>query len=68
MINPFLRNLDSIGEYLSYPLIRFVTGILLIPHGYGKLYKGFNGNPYRILKILTESITLSSFIKVPKPC
>ena len=44
MINPFLRNLDSIGEYLSYPLIRFITGILLIPHGYGKLYKGFNGN------------------------
>ena len=44
MINSFLRNLDSIGEYLSYPLIRFITGILLIPHGYGKLYKGFNGN------------------------
>ena len=44
MINPFLRNLDSIGEYLSYPLIRFITGILLLPHGYGKLYKGFNGN------------------------
>ena len=44
MINPFLRNLDSIGEYLSYPLIRFITGILLIPHGYGKLHKGFNGN------------------------
>ena len=44
MINPFLRNLDSIGEYLSYPLIRFITGILLIPHGCGKLYKGFNGN------------------------
>ena len=44
MLNPFLRNLDSIGEYLSYPLIRFITGILLIPHGYGKLYKGFNGN------------------------
>ncbi len=39
-----LRNLDSIGEYLSYPIIRFITGILLIPHGYGKLYKGFNGN------------------------
>ena len=44
MINPFLRNLDSIGEYLSYPLIRFITGLLLIPHGYGKLEKGFNGN------------------------
>ena len=44
MLNPFIRNLDSIGEYLSYPLIRLITGILLIPHGYGKLYKGFNGN------------------------
>tara|TARA_B100001123_G_C14497871_1_gene705058 strand:- start:48 stop:485 length:438 start_codon:yes stop_codon:yes gene_type:complete len=44
MINPFFRKLDSIGDYLSYPLIRFITGILLIPHGYGKIYRGFNGD------------------------
>ena len=43
MINPFQRNLDSLGNYLSYPLIRLITGILLIPHGYGKLKKGWNG-------------------------
>ena len=44
MINPFIRNLDSLGNYFSYPIIRFITGILLIPHGYGKLEKGWNGN------------------------
>ena len=54
MINPFLRNLDSIGEYLSYPLIRFITGILLIPHGYGKLYKGFNGNLDSLINFLDK--------------
>ena len=43
MINPFQRNLDSLGNYFSYPLIRLITGILLIPHGYGKLKKGWNG-------------------------
>ena len=42
MINPFQRNLDNLGNYLAYPLIRFITGILLIPHGYGKLKKGWN--------------------------
>jgi len=54
MINSFLRNLDSIGEYLSYPLIRFITGILLIPHGYGKLYKGFNGNLDSLINFLDK--------------
>ena len=44
MINPFQRNLDSLGNYFAYPLIRFITGIILIPHGYGKLEKGWNGN------------------------
>ena len=43
MINPFQRNLDSLGNYFSYPLIRLITGILLMPHGYGKLKKGWNG-------------------------
>ena len=54
MINSLLRNLDSIGEYLSYPLIRFITGILLIPHGYGKLYKGFNGNLDSLINFLDK--------------
>ena len=54
MINPFLRNLDSIGEYLSYPVIRFITGILLIPHGYGKLYKGFNGELDNFINFLDK--------------
>ena len=43
MINPIQRNLETLGNYFSYPLIRFITGILLIPHGYGKLKKGWNG-------------------------
>ena len=42
MINLFQRNLDNLGNYLAYPLIRFITGILLIPHGYGKLKKGWS--------------------------
>ena len=64
MINPFLRNLDSIGEYLSYPLIRFITGILLIPHGYGKLYKGFNGNLDSLINFLDKEYSSHVFTGV----
>ena len=64
MINPFLRNLDSIGEYLSYPLIRFITGILLIPHGYGKLYKGFNGNLDSFINFLDKEYSNPVFTGV----
>ena len=64
MINPFLRNLDSIGEYLSYPLIRFITGILLIPHGYGKLYKGFNGNLDSLINFLDKEYSNHVFTGV----
>ena len=64
MINSFLRNLDSIGEYLSYPLIRFITGILLIPHGYGKLYKGFNGNLDSLINFLDKEYSNHVFTGV----
>ena len=64
MINLFLRNLDSIGEYLSYPLIRFITGILLIPHGYGKLYKGFNGNLDSLINFLDKEYSNHVFTGV----
>ena len=64
MINLFLRNLDSIGEYLSYPLIRFITGILLIPHGYGKLYKGFNGNLDSLINFLDKEYSKHVFTGV----
>ena len=64
MINSLLRNLDSIGEYLSYPLIRFITGILLIPHGYGKLYKGFNGNLDSLINFLDKEYSNHVFTGV----
>ena len=37
----FFRKLDStyeILESLAYPLIRLVVGIMMIPHGFGKLF------------------------------
>ncbi|HEX6840049.1 MAG TPA: DoxX family protein [Stellaceae bacterium] len=30
---------DALAPY-SYPLIRFATGAILVPHGYGKLFHG----------------------------
>ena len=37
----FFRKLDptyKILEPLAYPIIRLVVGIMMIPHGYGKLF------------------------------
>ena len=37
----FFRKLDPIYEILeplAYPIIRLVVGIMMIPHGYGKLF------------------------------
>lgn len=37
---PALRGIyDSLAPY-SYPLMRFVTGAVLVPHGYAKLFQG----------------------------
>ena len=30
-------------EPLSYPLIRFVAGAMLVPHGYAKVFGGIEG-------------------------
>ena len=30
-------------EPLTYPLIRFIAGVMMIPHGYGKVFGGIEG-------------------------
>ena len=30
-------------EPLTYPMIRFVAGVMMIPHGYGKVFGGIEG-------------------------
>ena len=40
------RALDPIYdllEPLTYPMIRFVAGVMMIPHGYGKVFGGIEG-------------------------
>ncbi|MDA0996241.1 MAG: DoxX family protein [Proteobacteria bacterium] len=41
-----IRALDPIYdllEPLTYPMIRFVAGVMMIPHGYGKVFGGIEG-------------------------
>jgi putative oxidoreductase len=40
LLLPFLAPLYRALEPLGYPLIRFATGAILIPHGYEKLFQG----------------------------
>jgi putative oxidoreductase len=40
------RALDPIYdllEPLTYPMIRFIAGVMMIPHGYGKVFGGIEG-------------------------
>ena len=40
------RALDPIYDFLeplTYPMIRFVAGVMMIPHGYGKVFGGIEG-------------------------
>ncbi len=30
-------------EPLTYPMIRFIAGVMMIPHGYGKVFGGIEG-------------------------
>ena len=42
----FSRKLDSIYEILkpfSYPLIRISAGLMMVPHGFGKIFGGIDG-------------------------
>ena len=41
LVFPALAALYERFSPYSYPLIRFVAGAILIPHGYGKLFLGF---------------------------
>ena len=41
-----IRALDPIYDALdpiAYPMIRFVAGVMMIPHGYGKVFGGIEG-------------------------
>ena len=33
----------NVLEPLSYPLIRFVAGAMMVPHGYAKVFGGIEG-------------------------
>ena len=40
------RALDPIYDFLeplTYPMIRFIAGAMMIPHGYGKVFGGIEG-------------------------
>jgi putative oxidoreductase len=41
LVFPGLAALYERASPYSYPLMRFVAGAILIPHGYGKLFLGF---------------------------
>jgi putative oxidoreductase len=44
LIVPALRPLYDALSPLSYPMIRFFTGLILVPHGAQKLFGWFGGN------------------------
>ncbi len=39
----FLDPVYNLLDPLAYPMIRFVAGALMIPHGYGKVIGGIEG-------------------------
>ncbi|MEI6170554.1 MAG: DoxX family protein [Pseudomonadota bacterium] len=40
---PYLERFYDSASYYSYPLIRFIAGVMMIPHGYSKLFVNLNG-------------------------
>jgi putative oxidoreductase len=40
---PYLERFYDAASYYSYPLIRFIAGVMMIPHGYSKLFVNLNG-------------------------
>jgi putative oxidoreductase len=40
LVLPFLAPLYRVLQPLGYPLIRFTTGAILVPHGYAKVFQG----------------------------
>ena len=42
IIKPLQPVYDVLSN-LSYPLIRFAAGVMMIPHGYGKVFGGIEG-------------------------
>jgi putative oxidoreductase len=43
LIIPYLERFYDSTSYYSYPLIRFIAGVMMIPHGYSKLFVNLNG-------------------------
>ena len=39
----FLDPIYNLLDPLAYPMIRFVAGAMMIPHGYGKVFGGIEG-------------------------
>ena len=39
----FLDPVYNLLDPLAYPMIRFVAGAMMIPHGYGKVFGGIEG-------------------------
>ena len=39
----FLDPIYNLLEPLAYPIIRFTAGVMMIPHGYGKVFGGIEG-------------------------
>ena len=40
---PYFERFYDSASYYSYPLIRFIAGVMMIPHGYSKLFVNLNG-------------------------
>ena len=50
-------------EPLSYPLIRFVAGAMLVPHGYAKVFGGIEGTTKFFASVgLEPALTLAWYV------
>ena len=50
-------------EQLSYPLIRFVAGAMMVPHGYAKVFGGIEGTTKFFASVgLEPALTLAWYV------
>ena len=53
----------NILEPLSYPLIRFVAGAMMVPHGYAKVFGGIEGTTKFFASVgLEPALTLAWYV------
>ena len=61
-----IKALDPIYEVLeplSYPLIRFVAGAMMVPHGYAKVFGGIEGTTKFFASVgLEPALTLAWYV------